>query len=71
MDEIKKDKKEKLKLKLLQFETLKELKEDNEELPNDFPKCFKNDAIVKTVNSILLALRNKRNLIIIEIMKVD
>ena len=62
---FKKDKKEKLKLKLLQFETLKELKEDNEELPNDFPKCFKNDAIVKTVNSILLALRNKRNVIII------
>ena len=62
---FKKDKKEKLKLKLLQFETLKELKEDNEELPKDFPKCFKNDAIVKTVNSILLALRNKRNVIII------
>jgi len=62
------DKKEKLKLKLLKFDALKNLKPDTLELPEKFTKyfkCFKNDSLVQTVKSVLLALRNKRNVIIV------
>lgn len=51
--------------KLTKFGKLKELKEGTKELPNDFPKCFKNDSLIATTKSVLLALRNKRNVIII------
>ncbi len=59
------DKKEKLKLKLKKFESLKILRQEMQPLPDDFPECFKNDSLIQTVNSVLLALRNKRNVIII------
>jgi len=62
---FKQEKKEKLKIKLLKFESLKQLKPDINSLPDKFPKCFKNDALVQTVKSVLLALRNKRNVIIV------
>lgn len=67
------NKKDKLKLKLKseQYQTLKVLTENNEPLPDNFPKCFINDALIQTVKSVLLALRNKRNVIIVEMMKVD
>jgi len=61
------NKKDKLKLKLKseQYQTLKVLTENNEPLPDNFPKCFINDALIQTVKSVLLALRNKRNVIIV------
>ena len=59
------DKKEKLRLKLLHFESLRRLKSKNESLTENFPFCFKNDSLVQTVKSVLLALRNKRNVIIV------
>ena len=58
-------KKDKLKLKLKKFDSLRDLKEDIKPLPENFPKCFVNDALVQTVKSVLLALRNKRNVIIV------
>ena len=57
--------KDQLNLKLKEYETLNNLREDNEPLPNDFPKCFVNDSLIQTVKSVLLALRNKRNVIIV------
>ena len=59
------NKKDKLKLKLKKFDSLRDSKEDIKPLPEDFPKCFVNDALVQTVKSVLLALRNKRNVIIV------
>ena len=61
------DKKNKLKMKLKSrdYPALNNLREDNKTLPNDFPKCFINDSLVQTVKSVLLALRNKRNVIIV------
>jgi len=59
------NKKDKLKLKLKseQYQTLKVLTENNEPLQDNFPKCFINDALIQTVKSVLLALRNKRNIV--------
>ena len=34
-------------------------------MPKNFPKCYKNDSLIQTVNSVLLALNNKRNVIIV------
>ena len=62
---FRKDKKEKLKLKLLHFNSLKNLKPDSQTLPEGFPDCFKNDSLIQTVKSVLLSLRNKRNVIIV------
>jgi len=59
------DKKNLLISKLTKFEQLKELNEGPKQLPKDFPKCFKNDSLIATTKSVLLALRNKRNVIII------
>ena len=59
------NKKDKLKLNLKKYETLSKLSENNEPLPDDFPKCFINNPLVQTVKSVLLALRNKRNVIIV------
>ena len=58
------DKKEKLKMKLKNFDSLLNLKEESKSLPDNFPKCFINNALIQTVKSVLLALRNKRNVII-------
>ena len=38
---------------------------DTNSFPDKFPKCFINDALVQTVKSVLLGLRNKRNIIIV------
>ena len=68
VEDLEKIKKKKLKLKLLKFEALKNLYPDTLELPEKFTKyfkCFKNDSLVQTVKSVLLALRNKRNVIIV------
>ena len=64
---FKQKRKDELKLKLFsgQYEILKSLKVDEMALPNNFPKCFINDSLIQTVNSVLLALRNKRNVIIV------
>jgi len=62
---FKQNKKDILELKLKNYATLKNLKNICNDLPKDFPKCFKNDALIQTVNSVLLALRNKRNVIIV------
>ena len=59
------NRKDKLKLNLKNYETLSRLSEKNETLPDNFPKCFINDSLVQTVKSVLLALRNKRNVIIV------
>ena len=34
-------------------------------MPENFPECYKNDSLIQTVNSVLLALNNKRNVIIV------
>jgi MoxR-like ATPase len=62
---FKQNKKDILESKLKNYATLKNLKNICNDLPKDFPKCFKNDALIQTVNSVLLALRNKRNVIIV------
>ena len=59
------NRKDKLKLKLKKYETLAQLGENREPLPENFPKCFVNDSLAQTVKSVLLALRNKRNVIIV------
>ena len=59
------DKKEKLKEKMNKYVTLKELKKEKKFLPENFPKCFVNDALIQTVTSVILALRNKRNVMIV------
>ena len=59
------EKKEKLNLKLLKFDSLKNLKQDSQSFDVNFPNCFKNDSLIQTVKSVLLALRNKRNVIIV------
>ena len=60
--------KEKLKDKLKAFNILKESDNKNNKdniLPDKFPECFINDSLIHTVKSVLLALRNKRNVIIV------
>ena len=52
------NRKDKLKLRLQKYDTLKILREDNKPLPSNFPQCFVNDSLVQTVKSVLLALRN-------------
>jgi len=59
------NRKDQLKLKLKDYDSLKNLREDNNPLPTKFPECFINEALVQTVKSVLLALRNKRNVIIV------
>jgi len=62
---FKEDIKEKLKRKLKNYETLKYIKDEINYLPKNFPKCFKNTSLIRTVNYVLLSLRNKRNVIIV------
>ena len=62
-ERFRQEKKEKLKLN--NFDSLKSLKPDINSFPDKFPKCFTNNALVQTVKSVLLALRNKRNVIIV------
>ena len=62
-ERFRQEKKEKLKLN--NFDSLKSLKPDINSFPDKFPKCFTNNALVQTVKSVLLVLRNKRNVIIV------
>ena len=59
------DKKDRLEQKLSNIESFKEFRPKKEELPKTFPTCFENKALIRTVNNVLLALRNKRNVIIV------
>ena len=62
----KRSKKNDLKQKLKNYKILKSIKiKKVESLPKNFPKCFVNNALIQTVSSVLLALKNKRNVIII------
>ena len=40
------------------------IEEKKKSLPEGFPECYENDALKQTVQGVLLALRNKRNVII-------
>ena len=60
---FRKDKKEELKKELDNYGIKKE--RENESLPKNFPDCFKNESLIQAVNMILLALKNKRNVIIV------
>ena len=61
----KKQKEELSKFLSIYFE-LKNLKRDDYiELPEDFPLCFENKNLSRTLNSILISLKNKRHVIII------
>ena len=60
---FRKDKKEDLKKELENYGIKNE--GENESLPKDFPICFKNESLIQAVNMILLALKNKRNVIIL------
>ena len=62
---FKQNKKDELEKKMKNYATLKNLKNSSNNLPEDFPKCFINDALIQTVQGVLLALRNKRNVIIV------
>ena len=64
-ERFRQEKEEKFKLKLNNFDYLKSLKPDINSLLDKFSKCFTNNALVQTVKSVLLALRNKRNVIIV------
>ena len=57
--------KNELNLQLQNYKTLKKLRDNIKELPLGFPQCFINDALIQTVKSVIIALRNKRNVIII------
>ena len=57
--------KEKLKIKLNDYPTLKNLKPSVLSLPNEFPHCFSNDNLCETVSSILFSLNNQRHAIIV------
>ncbi len=57
-----KDKKKTLEEKLKKYKIPK--KKVNP-FPKDFPECYKNDALIETVRSVLLVLENKRNVIIV------
>ena len=60
-----KNEKEKMKLILNKYENLKEKENITIDLPKDFPKCFKNNNLIQTVNSILFSLNNHRHIIIV------
>ena len=60
---FRKETKQKLKEELSKYDIKK--KSDNDSLPKNFPDCFKNDSVIQTVNMVILALQNKRNVIIV------
>ncbi len=60
-----KKEKDKIKNLLNQYENLKEVNEEELKLPKNFPKCFKNNNLIQTVNSILFSLNNQRHVILI------
>jgi len=62
---FKQNKKDELEKKMKNYVTLKNIKNSSNNLPKDFPKCFINEALIQTVQSVLLALKNKRNVIIV------
>ncbi len=60
-----KNEKEKMKLILNKYENLREKENIKMDLPTDFPKCFSNNNLIQTVNSILFSLNNHRHIIIV------
>ena len=57
--------KEKLKLKLKEYDTLKNCKPSSLSLPKEFPHCFPNNNLCETVSSVLFSLNNERHAIIV------
>jgi len=57
--------KEKLKLKLKEYKTLKNLEPSDLKLPKEFPHCFSNNSLCETVSSVLFSLTNERHTIIV------
>ena len=59
-----KEKKKKLKKKLEDYPTLKNLKPSELSLPKEFPYCFSNKNLCEVVYSVLFSLKNERHSII-------
>ena len=59
-----KEKKEKLKKKLKNYNTLKNLQPSELTLPKEFPHCFSNKNICEAVYSVLFSIKNERHSII-------
>ena len=59
-----KEKKEKLKQRLKDYETLKNLQPSELTLPKEFPHCFSNKNLCEVVYSVLFSLKNERHSII-------
>ena len=57
--------KKKLKIKLKDYQTLKNLKPSDLKLPEGFPHCYSNDNLYETVSSVLFSLTNERHTIIV------
>ena len=47
------------------FNNLKNLIISEKSLDKDFPECFPNKSLIETINSVLLSLNNKRNVLIV------
>jgi len=60
-----KNMKNKLKIKLKDYQTLKNLKPSPLKLPEEFPHCYSNDNLCEAVSSVLFSLTNERNAIIV------
>ena len=60
-----KDKKLKLFQEFQNFKNLKNLTSSNIQLDDKFPECFPNKSLKEAINSILLSLKNKRNVLIV------
>lgn len=59
-----KEKKEKLINLLRSFNSFKNLKEEKVVIPQNFPKCFENDSLLKAIKYIKFSLDNNRHIII-------
>lgn len=60
-----KNKKQKLSREFSNFKNLKNLIIPEKILDKDFPECFPNKSLIETINSVLLSLNNKRNVLIV------
>ncbi len=60
-----KKEKEIMKLILEKYPNLKNIKEEEKKLPENFPDCFINENLIQAIDSILFSLNNQRHVIII------
>ena len=60
-----KEKKEKLLQEFKNYNNLKNLTNSNNELDENFPNCFRNKSLIETTKSVILSLKNKRNILIV------